>query len=262
MFEVELRSSETDKGFATERLGELKKVLECISDIVEQMEIKCKDSGMHIQVMDALHVALAEVFFSRDAFSTYRCDRELQIVVPTKHFLTILRGMNLDERSVLRISCEDNPDSLKVEHHHPDLQYEFNISLYKVGKEYYDIPQMSYDLVVKMPSEQFRSIAKLIGSFGDYISFECDGGRLHVRQRADLVKNNMTLASNGESVVIESTAPVCQEIAMKYINLVCKISVLSESIKANFGADSPVFFEVEIGKMGYVRFYIAPKAPN
>jgi len=260
MFEVELRSADSDKNSANEKLNALKKVVECLVDIVDQMEIKCSDSGLSIQVMDELHVALAEVLFSKDAFSSYRCDRDVQLGIPAKLFLNILKGINLEDRSTLRFSCEDTPESLKIEHIHPDFHYEFCLSLYQIGREYYEIPQMDYDLVVKMRSEQLRTITKLIGSFGDYINFECDGGKLHVRQRGDLLKNDMSLGSNGDTVTIESNSPINQEIAMKYMNLINKISTLSESVNINFGKASPVFFEINMEKIGHVKFYIAPKA--
>lgn len=257
MLEIELKSTESDRNSANERLSALKKVFECLVEIVDQMELKCTPDGLSIQVMDALHVALAEVFFSKDAFSNYRCDRDIQLGIPSKHFLTILRGITLDEKGTLRFSCDDTPEALKIEHIHPNFNYEFDLSLYQIGREYYEIPQLDYDLIVKMPSEQLRTISKLIGSFGDYISFECDGGKLHVKQRGDLVKNDMSI---GEDVIIESNAPVSQEIAMKYVNLINKISTVSESVSIKFGKSSPVFFEIEMEKMGHVNFYIAPKA--
>lgn len=262
MFEAELQNSESQKGFVSERLNAFRKVVESLADIVEQMEIRCSDAGLKIQVMDSMHVALADVFFSRDMFSNYRCDRDVQLGIPIKHFLVILRGINLEDKSFIRFSCEDNPQILKIEHVLPDSRYEFNVTLYQIGSENYSVPEIEYETKVKMPSEQFRSISKLIGSFGEYISFECQNGQFVVKQSGDLVKNNMTLNPNESTVFIKSNSPVDLEIAMKYINLINKVSTLSKDVVLNLGNSLPVFFEVDIDAIGYVKFYIAPKMEN
>lgn len=262
MFEVELKNSDSEKNVAYERLNAFRKVIESLADIVDKMEIKCSDAGLNIQVMDSMHVALADVHFSRETFTNYRCDREVQLGLPIKHFLTVLRGIGLEEKSVLRFSCEDTPQVLKIEHILPDSQFEFDITLYQIGSESYSVPELKFDTKVRMPSEQFRSISKLIGSFGEYINFECSEKRLVVKQNGDLIKNNMSLKPNEETVFIDNTAPVSLEIAMKYVNIVNKISTLSNEVKVNLGSSTPVFFEVDIDNIGYIKFYVAPKAQN
>ncbi|KAM0681076.1 hypothetical protein GINT2_000861 [Glugoides intestinalis] len=262
MFEMELMNSGSDKNLASERLGLFRKVIESLADIVDQMEIKCFDLGLSIQVMDSMHVALADVFFSRDTFSNYRCDRDVQLGIPLKHFLTILRGITVEEKSLVRFSCEDDPQVLKIQHLLPNSQYEFDITLYKIGSENYTVPAMDYDSVIRVPSDQFRTISKLIGSFGEYIKFDCKKGEINFKQTGDLIKNNMCLKSNDENVFIECKESVQLEIAMKYVNLVNKVSTLSNEITMSLGKQSPVFFEVKLNNIGQIRLYIAPKIEN
>lgn len=259
MFEMELQNVGSDKNFANERLNLFRKIIDSLSEIVDQMEIKCSDSGLNIQVMDSMHVALADVFLSRDTFSNYRCDRDVELGIPIKHFLTVLKGISLEEKSILRFSCEDNPQSLKILHLLPDSQFEVDITLYQIGSENYTVPEMEYDTVVKMPSEQFRSISKLVGSFGEYIRFECNKDSISFKQTGDLIKNSMNLKPNQDTVFIECKTPVNLEIAMKYVNLINKIVSLSNEIVLNMGSASPLFFEVKINEIGRVKFYVAPK---
>lgn len=259
MFEMELQNAGSDKNYASERLSLFRKIVESLAEIVEQMEIKCTDTGLNIQVMDSMHVALADVFLSRDTFSNYRCDRNIELGIPIKHFLTVLKGISLEEKSLLRFTCEDNPQSLKILHFLPDSQFEVDITLYQIGSENYSVPEMEYDTTVKMPSEQFRSISKMVGSFGEYIRFECNKDSISFKQTGDLIKNNMNLKSNHETVSIESKTPVNLEIAMKYVNLINKISSLSNEIVLNMGNTSPLFFEVKLNDIGQVKFYVAPK---
>lgn len=259
MFELVLQNTEKDKTFASERLGMLRKVIESLSDIVDQMEIKASDKGLSIQVMDAMHVALADIFFSRDAFSSYRCDRDVQLGIPLKHILTILKGISIEEKSLLKLSCEDSPQVLKIQHILDGSQYEFDITLYQIGSENYVVPEINYECNVGMPSDQFRSISKIIGSFGEYIRFRCDGDVFSFRQTGDLVSNKMDLKANNETVNIDCSCSVELEIAMKYVNIINKVSVLSSGITLNMGASCPVFFGIDLSGLGHIKFYVAPK---
>jgi len=140
MFELELANTESDKNFALDRLNMLRKIIDSLADIVDQMEIKANDKGLEIQVMDSMHVALADIFLSRDIFTSFRCDRDIHLGIPIKHFLTILRSISLEDTSLVRFSCEDAPQVLKIEHTMADSEYEFDITLYQIGSENYTIP--------------------------------------------------------------------------------------------------------------------------
>lgn len=259
MFELVLQNTEKSRVFVSERLGMLRKIIESLSDIVDQMEIKAGDRGLSIQVMDAMHVALADVFLSRDTFSSYRCDRDVQLGVPLKHLLTILRGIAVEDTSVLRFSCEDSPQTLRIQHVLDNSQYEFDITLYQMGSESYTVPEISYGCKVTMPSDRFRSISKIVGSFGEYIRFGCAKDVFSFRQTGDLVSNRMDLKAGNETS-IDCLDCVEMEVAMKYINTVNKVSVLSSEITLSMGTSCPVFFGITISDLGHVKLYVAPKA--
>lgn len=259
MFEAEIGSAGQEKSIATERLAMIKKVVESLSDIVDQMGVRCSDKGLNIQVMDSMHVALIDIFFSRNNFSSFRCDRDLELGIPLKHFITILRGINLEEKSILRFSAEDNPSSLKIQHFLPDSEYEFDISLYQIGSDNFEVPQMEYESNSRLPTDSFRNITKLIGSFGEYISFGCEKNVFLFNQKGDMVKNRMQLRSNDETVFVDSVQPVQLEIAMKYVNIINKVSSLSNEISIGLGSACPAYFDLRLYDLGHIKFYVAPK---
>lgn len=268
MFELEITNKSDlnnteDKAFASERFGMLKKIIESLYDIAEQIEIKASDKGLTIQVMDLLHVTLADIFLSRDIFSSYRCDRDLTLGLPVKQLVAVLRGIVLDESSLVRFSAEDSPTSLKIEHIMHDSRYDCNIILYQIGSDNYQLPEIEYGCMARMPTEKFRSITKVIGSFGEYISMRCEKDSFIFKQTADLTKNSMVLKSNGESVIVECAEPTEVEVAMKYINMISKVSSLTNEIQINLGESAPAFISIRLyDVLGHIKYYIAPKVDD
>lgn len=264
MFELEIGSIQSDvkdeKNFVSERLSLFRKIIESLADIVEQMEIKATDKGLAIQVMDSMHVALADVFLAKDLFTSFRCDRDIHLGIPAKHFLAILRGIIPTETSVVKFSCEDSPQILTIQHIIEDAEYRFDITLYQISSENYTVPHMEYACSIKMPSEQFRSVSKLIGSFGEYIQLKCERDTFFINQKAELTKNTMSLKSNEKTVFINSTEPVGLEIAMKYVTIVNKVCSLSNELTINLSGSAPVYFDIKLfDHLGFIRFYVAPK---
>ncbi|KAI5155108.1 hypothetical protein ENBRE01_3489, partial [Enteropsectra breve] len=80
---------------------------------------------------------------------------------------------------------------------------------------------------------------------------------------SDLLNNCMSMKSNATTVKIDSSMPVELEIAMKYINLINKVSSVSQEINIQMGDNVPVYFNIPIyDVLGYIRFYVAPKIEN
>lgn len=261
MFELEITSDNSDnKSYTSERMNLLKKIIDSLEDIVDQMEIKANDKGLVIQVMDHMHAALADICLYKDIFSSYRCDRDVILGIPLKQLSTIFKSIVVNESSIVKLSCEDTPQVLKLEHIMANSKYESNLTLYQMGSENYSIPQIDYQCSVKMESDQFRNMAKIVGSFGEHLIFKCEKDEFTLKQDSDVAKNMMNIKSNGESVNIDCTDVIELEMAMKYVNFVNKISTLSNELCINLSNDSPVCFSVKLyDSLGYIKFYVAPK---
>lgn len=260
MFEMELKNSK-ENSLANERLDMLKKVFESISDIVDQVEINASNKGLSIQVMDSMHVSFADIFFSCDAFSSYRCDRDVQIALHLKNLLNILKVLTLSETSVLTFSCEDNPTIFKILHVDDESRSEYDITLFQMDSKNFGSPEFAYDCIVRMPSSQFRNVTKSIGLFGDYIKFICEKDFVSFGQVGDLVSGNIKLYPN-ETLFLDCTTPVDLEIAKKYVLLISKISTMGDEISLNMGNECPIYFEINMKDLGYYKFYVALKVAN
>ncbi|KAI5149715.1 proliferating cell nuclear antigen, partial [Enteropsectra breve] len=224
MLEAKISFSENEGKGASEALSMLKKILDSLSDIVEQMELKANEQGISIQVMDSMHVALADIFIASNAFSSYRCDRDITIGVPLKQLVQILKGIVTEDSSVVTFIASAQSKFLTIRHETEESKYEFDIILINIVSENYHVPNLEYSSSIKMPTEKFRQISKVIGQFGEYLGMKAEKDDVTFKQSSDLLNNCMSMKSNATTVKIDSSMPVELEIAMKYINLINKVS--------------------------------------
>ncbi|KAM0672393.1 putative proliferating cell nuclear antigen [Ordospora colligata] len=265
MFELELEAREKGKeaSNASEALSLVKRVVESLSELVEQAEIKVSGRGMSIQVMDVMHVALADVFLPASMFTKYRCDRDLAIGVQLKTFVKILKGMSLDGGGMFRLECDDSVSSLNVKNARDGNSLNFKLKLFSSDSEAYNVPVLDFEATASIPTDEFMYVPRLVGTFGDFVGIKAEPGRLVFFQTGEYADASMSFEEcEGKELKIDVKEGVVQEIAMKYVNLIGKVAGMCKSMSISLGNGKPVFFNLLIGESAYMKFYIAPKVEN
>lgn len=266
MFEFEFNiGSAEDKRDIEKRLSHFKKVIDCFSDIVDRMSLRADDKGIYIQVMDSMHVAMIDVFFSCDIFSSFRCDREVYITVPLKQFIAVLKALVPESSSRILFLCDDSPQNLKVVYNSNDMNHEWNINLYSDKAENYDVPEFDYTCTINMPIIRFKNVMKHVGGFGEYINLRCEKDTLCLKQSGECINTKSEIKNNGTDILIESVDPAEHEIAMKYVNLVNKFAPddPDKPIQIQFSSNTPVYYRLNIfDTLGFTKLYVAPKSTD
>ncbi|CAF1655145.1 unnamed protein product, partial [Didymodactylos carnosus] len=62
-----------------------------------------------------------------------------------------------------------------------------------------------------------------------------------------------------DAVSIELREAVALTFAVRYLNMFCKASPLSNQVNLSMSEDTPLMCEFKVGDMGHIRFYLAPK---
>ena len=81
----------------------------------------------------------------------------------------------------------------------------------------------------------------------------------------DIGTGNIKLAQTSnvdkeeEAVIIEMQEPVTLTFACRYLNMFTKASCLSSQVSLSMSPDVPLVVEYNIGEIGQVRYYLAPK---
>ena len=89
----------------------IKKLIDCIKDLVTDINLDVSSIGISLQAMDSSHVALVIMHLSSEGFEEYRCDKQMALGLTISNFAKVLRcGGNEDS---LTLSCEDE-SKLKI----------------------------------------------------------------------------------------------------------------------------------------------------
>ena len=116
-----------------------------------------------------------------------------------------------------------------------------------------------------MPSVEFQRIVRDLSQFGDSVVISATKEGVQFSVRGDLGNGNIKLAQTAnedkedEAVIIELQEPVTLTFAFRYLNMFTKATSLSSQVTLSLSPDIPLMVEYNIGKLGHIRYYLAPK---
>ena len=90
----------------------LKKLIDSIRDVVENINFDCNPKGISMQAMDTSHVALVTLHLQQDGFEYYRCDKPLTLGINIATFSKVLKCSSSDDAITLR--AEDDPSFVTI----------------------------------------------------------------------------------------------------------------------------------------------------
>jgi len=136
----------------------LKKVVDAIKDLVQDCNFDCNDSGIALQAMDNSHVALVSMMLKAEAFSPYRCDRNIALGVNLASLTRVLRAAGNDDMMTLK--ADDAPDVLNLVFENTDDERltEYDLKLMDIDQEHLGIPETEYSATISMPANEFKRI--------------------------------------------------------------------------------------------------------
>ncbi|KAI9866540.1 MAG: proliferating cell nuclear antigen [Trichoglossum hirsutum] len=243
----------------------LKRVVEAIKDLVQDCNFDCNDSGIALQAMDNSHVALVSMMLKAEAFSPYRCDRNIPIGINLTSLTKVLRCAQNDD--ILTLKAADSPDiiNLTFESSESDRLSEYDIKLMDIDQDHLGIPETEYAASITMPSAEFQRICRDLVALSESVSIEATKEGVKFSCVGDIGNGSVTMRSHTNvekpelNVEIDLSEPVALTFSLKYLVNFCKASALSGSVKLCLSSEVPLLVEYAIAGSSYLRFYLAPK---
>ena len=107
-----------------------RKLVECVKDLVTEVNLDVSNSGLSIQAMDSSHVALVNLSLSSDGFEEFRCDKSMKLGINMSNLNKILKLSTQDDS--LTLDCEESTrDKLGIQFENTSKIYsKFNFFIF------------------------------------------------------------------------------------------------------------------------------------
>ncbi|VWU52492.1 proliferating cell nuclear antigen 1 [Hepatocystis sp. ex Piliocolobus tephrosceles] len=254
----------------------LKKLFECIKDLVNDANVDADETGLKLQALDGNHVSLVSLHLLDSGFSHYRCDRERVLGVNIASLNKVFKLCGANESVV--ISSKDDEDNLNFvfENNKEDKVINFSLKLMSIELDSLNIPDCDegFDAEIELSSKELTTVFRNLSEFSDTVVIEIDSNSIKFSTKgivgdAEVALKPRDAASEDDvGVIIKSKKKIRQSFAIKYLNLFAKSSILSDVVTLGLSESRPIEFKYDIKdtapdadtlKIGFVKFFLAPK---
>uniref|UniRef100_A0A7S3R9Q3 DNA sliding clamp PCNA n=1 Tax=Dunaliella tertiolecta TaxID=3047 RepID=A0A7S3R9Q3_DUNTE len=243
----------------------LKKLVEALKELVQEVNFDVNSGGISLQAMDSSHVCLVAFTLHSDGFEHFRCDRPLNMGIHIGNLSKVLKCAGNED--VITLKADDNGDTLTLmfESQKQDRISDFDLKLMSIESEHLGIPDQDYSAEVKMPSGEYQRICRDLASIGDTVQINATKEGVKFTTSGDVGTANITLRHNAttekpeEQTFIELNDPVSLTFALRYLNNFAKATPLAPVVKIGLTKDLPIVVEYQIGEMGHIKYFLAPK---
>jgi proliferating cell nuclear antigen PCNA len=284
----------------TEHTGPFKVLFEVLKDMLTDANIEIRSSGnsssksekgkeeddskdkdcMRINEIDPTKTVLINVKLT---FSKFMCKKnKLLLGVNLGCFYKLIKSMGKND--ILTLSQElDDKNHLKIKVDSPDEKKDsiFNLKLIDLEERKMQIPQITFDAVVTMDSQEFNKLCRDMNNIADYVEIKCLPDKIVFTCKGEFADRTTTYrtrqtvgddedvnenilvsinhASSNKSSGKNSSPQIVQGIfELKHLVLFSKCASLSNDIEIYMKNDFPLVIKFPVATLGRILLCLTP----
>lgn len=264
--------------------GNLKSVFAVLKEQLTEANIDITPDYIEILQMDPIHIVVAHVQLKSTNFEKYICKKPIKIGVDVVNLTKVLKGVGA--KDILTFFIKDPSDrvnegddseasqffGIRIENTEKGQVSTLYIDTLDVNEEELVVPNLDYPYFIHIPSSDLQSIInnqKNMG--GEIIQIRYVKDSLYFYTKGEIGRLETVrskTAKEDTSIKIEKNIEGSDDIIEIYVKLqklveFSKCSSLSPMATMYLKNDFPVFFEYDVGSLGFIRLGVSPhKKPD
>lgn len=241
----------------------IKVLFEALKDLLTDVNMTFDSTGMRLLAMDGAHVALVHVKLSAHDVEEYVCTQNYVIGVNMAALFKLLKTISNNDTISFEI-LDSSADELviTIENMDKNSVAVYKLKLLDIDEEMLNIPDVTFDSVISMPSNDFQRICRDMSAISETLVIETKGSELHIECTGEFASCSMNIGETTNGITFErlETAPnVKGTFALRYLNLFTKSTNLSNYVELYLKNSYPLILKYQVASLGFVRFCLAPK---
>jgi proliferating cell nuclear antigen len=242
---------------------EIKKLIDVIKDLVNDVNIECTPDGMSLAAMDTAHVSLIQFTLNSKFFDRYSCKEPCTIGINLGNLNTHFKGANDKDSIIMKNTTGGDVLSLAFVNGN-EKNTQTKIRLIDIEADTLGIPDTEYDATIRMPANEFKKTIDYLKTLGDMVTIKANKTAVTFSTRGDTGEADSVLRTSSSredknAIIIETKGETKTTFALKYLHHFAKAEHLTDTVHIYLHKEHPILVEFKIGKDSFLRFYLAPK---
>ena len=229
-----------------------------ISELVNEARFKVTKDGLELIAMDPANVAMVLYKLLASAFTEYDVEQDTVLAINLPSLKQILRRASASD--ILSLEVADNKLQITIR---SDSVRKFSLPIIDIEERSEKIPNLSFPVVVKLPSSVLGSAIDDADIVGESVSFIAEPEKFSVVAEGDTSKAHIEIPGTGENKIkTETTAKIRSKYSLEYLKKMMPGAKLSSTVTISFNQDYPLRLDYTVLDKVNLSFILAPRVEN
>lgn len=133
-----------------------------------------------------------------------------------------------------------------------------------IDSEHLGIPETEYGSKIYMPSAELTRICRELFTLSETVGIETKKGSVKFSVKSENVGGSIKLddqekSEESERILVQADEELNQVFALRYLNMFTKAGNLVNEVLLCMHPENPLKVEYDMGDVGNVKFYLAPR---
>jgi proliferating cell nuclear antigen len=256
-----LDSSEYNLYIKTVQSQSIKILIESLKEVLTDINIYFDLNGFKVMTMDNARVALVYVRLLKDNFEEYFCEFKQMCGINMIYFFKLLKTVGNNDVLTLFIKKSSNNElGIRIENKEKNTVMESYLKMLDISEEKLEIPDISYDSVISMPSIDFQKYCRDLAIISNQVIISNTESRFILESRGDFATQKIIIgeAQNG-LIFSKKNQNVSETFDLKYLNSFTKSTNLCSTVEIFLKINYPLVIEYNVANLGKLQYCLAPK---
>ena len=241
---------------ATIQASAFKSCFEVLKDILNDVNIYFKSSGMYVTTLDTARTSLIDVHLPADNFEEYECNEEIVAGINISNTFKLLKSITNSD--ILNISI-DSKEYMNVEivSESKNTNTKFQLKLLDINESQIEVPDIEMSTITTLPSVDFQRLCRDMSNIGTEIEITREGTLMTLKCDGDFANQETSISCSEESPRISGLY------SLRYLNIFAKGSSMCSSVQVlQEEANRFLILKYNVASLGELKFYLATKVPS
>lgn len=240
--------------------GAIRTLFETLKEVLHDVSLVFDKTGVKLCTMDGSRCALIFLKLNADAFEEYHCPGTFHAGVNMNNMFKLLRITGSHDTIVL-YAKESSQLGITISNTDRNSSTEFKLKLLDVDAENIQIPAVTFDAVLTLPSAFFQRLCRDMCNLSDTMVVATRGSDLVLSCTGDFANQETVIRESDECMNVTTTSPknVQGRYSLKFLTLFCRASALSNTLEMFLKESYPLVIKFNVASLGEIRFCLAPK---
>lgn len=251
--------------FKTVQSNAIKTLIEGLKDIIVDVNFKITNENIQLIALDGKLVTMIHLKLSAENFEFYYCgntsDNPITIGLNIKSLHLLLKTVGNNDILTMFITNNDSTRlNIVTENKDKNMRDISQLKLLDINEDIYSIPNIKFDSVIKMPSNDFQKICKDLSNISDIVTIKNIDNKFIMAVEGDIGSKEIVI---GETISVEFNKKTeddfCGNFDLKYLLLFIKNSNLCTNVELFLKKQHPLILVYSVASLGSLKFVLAPK---